>query len=192
MTYSRRAFCLLPLFSTSAQAGRVFGRRADPRLEMAVFTDLLTANLSHSRVAVYPFDALEAYSPPVPSFSHAVRDALAGVVAPRDLGHMGRFPWAGWPRHLQPRAVDAQMAEIAADGVRHQWSYAVYGRVNAYFRKSQHGLLLEVTARVVDCYRGRLLWHGAIRADWIREFREADCAALVARRFVADWTDVAR
>lgn len=179
----------LPFAPCAASAGRIFGRRADPLLEMAVFTDALTANLSHARIGVYPFEALEEYSPPVPSFSHAVRDALAGMVAPVDLGHQGAFPWAEQPAHMQPRAVAAQMAEVAADGVRHQWGYAVYGRVHAYFRKAKHGLLMEVTAKVVDCYRGRLVWQGSIRADWVREFREADCAALVARRFVADWME---
>ncbi len=165
--------CLVLLLS-AAQAPRIF-TRSDPKIDHLVWVRKLPPYLDKKRVGFLPFQVPDSVSPEPPSFAEILQQLVQAENAARSVTVAGSVAFA---------ADDVDAA--ARFGRLQGYDLVVLGRVDSLFRRSNGGLVLKITLRLVSTSKGEVLWYGAKKADWIRYFPLEDCLRSLAYAFLDD------
>ncbi len=182
-----RFACILPaLLVTAAWAQSVrpfpFFNRGDPKIQTLVFVHRPSCcDLARLRVGVLPFPLPDAVRPGTPPFDAILEQVLlADFAAASTLLLRGR---AAGP----PEQADEERASLAAAlGRAHHADLVVLGRVESLLHRPSGGLVAKVSLRVVSAASGEVVFYGAKKADWIRDYPIEDCFRTLARSFLEE------
>ena len=171
------------------QTGGVFPwlRRADPKIETFVFTQLEDLAVGKTHVGILPFPGAPA-EPAPPDFGDFLLQALLEEGHVTAVRKPEKAPWERLPEWQRQELDELQRTRSAVNwGRAENLDLIVLGRTESVFRTAHQGLTVKVSARVLSVEDGRVLWYGRKRAEWIRSYPTEDCLLNLARSFVDEW-----